>query len=465
VIPLPGASMRRSHLGGALRGLAVLGLCAAAACGGDDGGPAPNPDDGYDTADTAPPDGGGAGADPEAPSDDGSTGGGDTGGGGDDGTADGGAHGDRGWVPGEPIWFRSLGGRGEERVESIAAHPAGGVVAVTEIGVPPHHGLVWLDEGGRVIRSMEPLDVEGLEHVEITVGPGGEIFVAARSFNPDAGLVMKLSPNGERVWSRRVVPLWPLSIAADGLGNVVFAARDGNDYRLYKVDPSGATLWSLRGGSNEHASSGVFAVAADGSVVLSECAWDSPSTLRKLDPAGNLEWQFEYGPREQHGEPDVCIEGMGTARDGSILAIGYNFEHFTFAGTTISPGYVAARFLLGIGPSGEPHFARSLPAPVDDSDGLQLVVAPSGWLALLVIGNPACDSVMKLNARGEVQFGAGIGNCMFAHASDIAIGRDEAVLVSGWFDGENDFGFGPVSPTGWHGSWGPADGFVMAIAP
>jgi hypothetical protein len=54
---------------------------------------------------------------------------------------------------------------------------------------------------------------------------------------------------------------------------------------------------------------------------------------------------------------------------------------------------------------------------------------------------------------------------MFAHASDIAIGRDEAVLVSGWFDGENDFGFGPVSPTGWDGSWGPADGFVMGIAP
>ncbi len=228
----------------------------------------------------------------------------------------------------------------------------------------------------------------------IAIDSKGDLVVAARfkgvvdaSGGVDGGeggaLVMKLSPTGERRWTKvlgtdrviedvrvaidahdAIVVTASLSGTADLGGGALGAAGDA-DILLAKLGPDGAHVWSRRFGGTEPDRPAAVAIDTAGNIALvgyyaakvdfGGKMLDSPDEaemfVASYDPVGTLRWAKRLsagGP--DHGELyDVAI-GSG----GQVVALGSFTDKVDLAGTKLvaGKGRQMASFVAAFTPAG-----------------------------------------------------------------------------------------------------------------
>jgi hypothetical protein len=314
----------------------------------------------------------------------------------------------------------------------------------------------------------------------ITSAGGADVFVA------------KFDAVGAPIWSKRFGDAnnqagW--GIAMDGSGNVVVAgsffgmidfgggplvSADAGDAFVVKLDDAGNLLWDQRfGGVGDQRPTSVAADAAGNVVVVGEfsgsidfgggpvaSAGGDPGFdgfLAGLDAGGNTVWSKTFGDVDADGLPQLT-DGVG---DVAIDA----------SGNTALVGRFHGMVDLGCGPlevQGENHM---LVAKLDTAggclwskefDAFSDSVAVDGYGHVLVAGSFPGDvdfgtGVLSSGINADLFVGkwSGAGTALWADNydvtapgstsfTDIAADSSGNVVVTGRFEGELDFGGGPL---------------------
>ena len=254
---------------------------------------------------------------------------------------------------------------------------------------------------------------------------GGNTVTSAGGYDV---FVVKLGPDGTTLWVKRFgdagIYQEGLDVAADSLGNVfvtgyfegsltfgatVLTSAGATDVFLAKLDPSGTPVWAKRfgGPQAQYGQSlatdpqGNVSLLADGfgtidfgSGVLTS-AGDYDMFLARFDPAGNLFWSKRFGG------PGVDI-GQAVAADtaGNIVFTGKSDSPIDFGG-------------------------GALPA--------------AGSLDAVVV---------KLDPLGSHFWDKRLGDGGNQFGTDVATDAQNAILVSGGFEGSINLGGGPLTAVG-----------------
>jgi hypothetical protein len=302
-------------------------------------------------------------------------------------------------------WIKHFGGIGDEVCRFIAVDHAGDLVVVGHTAGGFDLGTGILNTGGAQSR-----------------------FVAKLRNADGTGVFALVTPNGpaatpeEDVWN---------TVAVDKVGNVLVSGRvfsfvdvgtvripsfGDSDVYIIKVSPAGALLWARRWGSyGSEASHGVATdpqgnvfvlasfdreLALGGETFMSRGSFDA--VLAKLNPDGEHIWSRQFGGDNYDLPGRLAVDPGGNA-----LIVGH-FWGATAIGTT-------------------------------------LLATRGEWDAFAA----------KIGADGDVLWTRQIGGTATEHAWGAATDGAGNLLVSGFFQGEVDFGEGPRR------SHGDKDAFVV----
>lgn len=144
----------------------------------------------------------------------------------------------------------------------------------------------------------------------ITVDSSGNVLIA------DSGWDKKFSPAGQLLWQTNVNQ-YGMAIAVDPNGNSYITGGGTSGYPcVTKVDSSGTRLWTTNLTSIFQGSGSAIAVDAAGNVVITGHSNYSSGTqfglLARLDSAGNLLWDKQYGIQGQYTNTySVAVDAVG----------------------------------------------------------------------------------------------------------------------------------------------------------
>lgn len=276
-------------------------------------------------------------------------------------------------APGEPLWGRRFGSSFGDTVADVALDPDGNIIVVGWV-----RGTADLGAG-------------------VLPGAGG-----------DDAFVIKLSPTGEYLWSRRFggpndEGASGVAIDTDGaivvvgsyLGTGTFAgvplvSAGGYDGWVAKLDASGAPAWARTLGGTGHDYIRDVGVDADGSVLVAGMfrgtstfgggplvsAGDSDTVVARLDGAGAHVWSRRFGGTGTDDATELVVSADG----GLFLAGAFQGTMALGAGSVVSAGSFDA-FVTRLDAEGTPTWRHRLGGPQSDSGGV-LAVSPTGVLAV-----------------------------------------------------------------------------------
>ncbi len=168
----------------------------------------------------------------------------------------------------------------------------------------------------------------------IVVGTTLGVLGAANAGGYD-GFVRKYDPDGAELWTRQFGSEaqdygWAVAVDAAGdifvagttAGSLVGENRGGWDLYVRKYDSDGLPLWTRQLGSSatEGGSGLAIAADADGNVTVVASTYgsisednqgDSDVFVLKLDGAGNVLWQRQFGTAEGDDPRGVAVDALG----------------------------------------------------------------------------------------------------------------------------------------------------------
>ncbi len=223
------------------------------------------------------------------------------------------------------------------------------------------------------------------------------------------GMLLKLDPYGNLVWSRKLTAspsggIWGLVNTLDGgfavAGSLNYAGAPSNSYTVVKFDIDGSVRWQKRygeetSGMNELARA--LAQSPDGSLVIAGYGNQTGSQrsdiwLVKTDADGNVLWQRRYG-----GDGDDFMAGpaLGVMPNGNIVLACYTYSSW------VSPG--SSPWILILDSDGNILSQRAF---VDGSFANDLVITQDGGFVVVASGesrgwtDPPAAWLLKFDATG-----------------------------------------------------------------
>jgi hypothetical protein len=330
-----------------------------------------------------------------------------------------------------------------------------------------------------------------------TMDIGGGVLTSAGSSDV---YIARLNPSGGHAWSKRygnASSQAATGIAVDEEGNLlvtgsfqgtidfggkVLTSAGSDDIFVAKLSASGGHLWSYSFGGV--GSQGGLRVGVDsfeyvylagrfaGTLNLSEGPVTSQGLddvfLAGLDPFGNLLWGkglgdvgYDYvnGMAVEPVAGDVVVTGRFSAKidfgDGALTSAGSDDVFLArldyFGGPLWSKRFGDAQAQSGSGvaldPGGDLFFAGDFSGAVDFGDG---PLASAGGMDIFVA---------KLTASGSPIWGKRFGDGLEQRVTSISSDATGNVVLTGYFQGDLDFGNGKLS------SAGGKDIFIAKLSP
>ncbi|HVK71113.1 MAG TPA: hypothetical protein VM694_41940, partial [Polyangium sp.] len=161
------------------------------------------------------------------------------------------------------------------------------------------------------------------------------------------------------------------------LGRGPLVAAGGHDLFVAKLDPAGATVWSVRVGSPEDERFAALAVDEAGGIWLvgSHGPWGSGIDVIALDSAGKQHFTRTYG-----GGDYQVVNAAAVDRDGSLLLVGH-YEGRELDLGLGRLGVYGQGFLAKLDRAGNTVFARPISGS-SDNDLRDVAAAPDGDVVL-----------------------------------------------------------------------------------
>jgi hypothetical protein len=142
----------------------------------------------------------------------------------------------------------------------------------------------------------------------IAVDTSNNVYISADSQSEfqERSVVVKLDSSGNITWQRQLNPsestsIFGSSVAINSSGDVYVGGLTsvtgaGQEFLLYKLDSSGATLWQRRFGGSGTQSGRSIALDSNGDVYIYGTAFQfaSEMVLAKYNSSGTLQWQRKF---------------------------------------------------------------------------------------------------------------------------------------------------------------------------
>lgn len=319
--------------------------------------------------------------------------------------------------PLRPAWTRYFGGNDHEEANAVAVGPDGSVYVtgytLSRTFSPgkrpdPDQGkladifIVKYDAFGRYqwghVHGADRKDVGNA----VAVAPDGSVYVAGSVQNEDVdgqensggsdALLMKYSPDGQRVWTR----LWgaaendaayALAAAADGTVYVTghIGSLDGTTPFLAAFDADGRQIVNVR----VPAATSLEAISVDEDAVLAAGTADDESVLIRFGRDGVLHWRREFGRNQSDRAAGIAVAS------GAVFVGGRSAESRDTADrTTLDTDIFLARFSN----AGTTHWIRYF----DRDDDEEATAGRHG--GLVAAGG---SRIYVLGVRGDVRSARG----------------------------------------------------------
>ncbi len=263
---------------------------------------------------------------------------------------------------GNEVWVARYRGTGDawNEAHSISVDELGNVfVTGTADGVTTEEDIVtvgydWLGNEVWVQRYDGPISGND-RAMSLTLTTGGDVVVTGRSegagSSQDYATVSYEPFSGSELWAARYDgPAGgqdvPVSVVADGLGNVIVAGSSdgietGSDYATLKYDPEGNLTWTARfenpGMGGDWGKPVAMTLDSSGNVCVTGCSTFTPyidydCATVKYDPNGNELWAALYdGTAGAEDEPsDLAVDEAGNIHiTGFSEGVGTGEDFFT----------------------------------------------------------------------------------------------------------------------------------------
>ncbi|MBI4705824.1 MAG: hypothetical protein HY744_32425 [Deltaproteobacteria bacterium] len=337
-------------------------------------------------------------------------------------------------------------------------------------------------------------------------------YCPASSFSGSKdGFVLKLSKNGEHVYSGQVGNGGSdiaASVAIDSGGNaVVVGSRDdqdelfcpkkpafcvdpgkapeggSKDLMVFKLDPSGKTLWAKSFGDTKEQVGGGAAVDPEDNLIIAgafagqidfgagplESKGKTDVLVAKLSPMGDPIWAKGFG-----AELDQSAAGVGVDGAGNLVVAGTTNQPFSFGGGPVPVVGGLDLFVAGLDANGNHRWSHGFGSAENETvKGLAVDVQGGAVICGSFISNLSFGGdelaglggfdqnlyLAKLDATGAHAWSKGFGSEGLDVANAVAIGADGAVAAVG--DTENALNFG----NGTLPNKGGTDAFVVLFFP
>jgi hypothetical protein len=320
------------------------------------------------------------------------------------------------------------------------------------------------------------------------------------------GFVARIGADGAVLWARVLEGLGDdrltaVAPSANGVvvcgamgGDASFAGADlpgagGADIFLAGLDAAGERRWQQVFGGTADESCDAVAVSADGGVhFVASFAGHLTIGDQSFDAGGDTDMVVGRLDDEKSGAYVLATAfgGAGAARPravavaaggGIVVAGAFNTE-IVLGDDTLVTGGTSDIFLAALDAGEDVIWASTFGTPSEGDEpwaiaaaGGDVVVCGQLWNDVEALDlTPLNDSdllgfVARFEPGGALAWGAGYAQEAFTDqiARDCALDRRGNVLVAGSFEGEVDFGFGPIPAAGM-GPEQPADAFVAKHA-
>jgi hypothetical protein len=309
----------------------------------------------------------------------------------------------------------------------------------------------------------------------LTSGGGADIFV------------LKLDPNGDHLWSRRIGGgdgQTGQSIAVDPEGNALIAGSFLNTIRLgddvlkssgrstlflAKLSPDGSPRWGRSFGAAGQAGhrvatdgegnvlvTGTFTEAVDFGGGRIESAGSSDIFLAKLSPDGRHLWSKGFG--------DVSYQrGQGLAVDaqGNVFVTGSFEGTIDLGGGPMTSAGPTDIFLAKLDPAGRHIWSKRF-GEADGQGGQSIAADAKGNVVMagyfsgsisfggrpLFSRGPYTFFLAKLDPSGAHLWSGAYGETSGPYAESVAIDSAGNIVMTGPFQGSIDFGGGLLTSAG-----------------
>ena len=419
-----------------------------------------------------------------------------------------------------------LGGPSSDTINGIAIDDQGHVVAagyfrstvnfgsgdVTSAGLYDAF-VVKYDAQGRLVWSKQFGSADGDHALAVAIDAGRNVWVVGY-FNGTVSFggapltsagnadiyIAKYTADGTHLWSKRLGGTdndQPLALALDSNGNAfltgyfylsvdfgggTLASAGDADVWLMKLGSDGRHLWSMRfGGPGNDVARGL-AVNRSGDVVIVghfsgsvdfgsgplTSAGDTDIFVAKYSSVGSILWARRGGGSGTDSAYSVAMDDAG-----SVVTAGSFTTLANFGGSPLSPAGGIDIFVAKYDAAGSHLWSKGFGATFDDR---LFALAADGTGALLLTGQfggnidfgggvlvSSADNqdafVAKLDASGGHVWSKRYGSSSQDAGFTLALGKQGVAAVGGIFGGTVDFGSGPLS------SAGGSDGFVLRVVP
>ncbi len=370
---------------------------------------------------------------------------------------------------GEHVWTRFFGGRGDDIANSVAVTESGNVVIAgafaheLEVGDESLAGagadnifVVKLSpEGERLwARSFGGHDIDAAHYV--SAGPGGRIYVTGVfrdtvSFGEhtlesegDADIfALALSSDGEPIWARG------------------FGAR-GPDYgRAIVPHPRGVALLAE------------FSLEVEFGDTALQSAGNRDLVVTLLDPDGEPIWARGFGGFYNEVGVDLAVDPAG-----DLIATGSFDDEVDFGGGALTSAGQSDAFLLKLDSDGDHLWSRHVGGEEEDigssvaTDRYGNVVAAGWFWYEIEFDDTTLESagrrdgyVAKLSPDGEPLWAHSFGGELGDMARSVAIADNGNVFVAGTFHGTAEFGQIELTAAGAEAEVPRGDAFVVMLEP
>lgn len=301
----------------------------------------------------------------------------------------------------------------------------------------------------------------------------------------------KLGPNGDHLWSRSFGDgdaQIAFGVAVDGEDNVLVAGNisgqadfgggpllsaGSKDIFLAKFDHDGGHAWSKLFGDAETQDAASVAVDGAGNVLVtggvegqinfggetltSKGGFDI--FVAKFDSAGSHLWSKLFGDSASQ-----AASGIGVDSAGNVLVTGYIQGQADFGGGALTSAGGEDIFIAKLGPNGDHVWSRifgdashqrATSLAVDGSDNLIVagyIYGPTdfgGGALSGLSGDTNGDAFLaKFDTTGAHLWSKRFNGVLFQEASAVAVDQSGNVLVTGYIQGQADFGGGPIASAG-----------------
>jgi len=344
----------------------------------------------------------------------------------------------------------------------------------------------------------------------VIADPSGNVFVTGRfpgtvDFGggplTSAGwldiFVVKFSPDGSHVWSKRFGDAdeqLGQAIAVDANGNVAVAGRfkgsvdfgggpllaaGGYDCCIAKFSGDGLYQWSKRFGDTTDQSVNAIAFDSLGRLVAAGEFWGSMDLgggplvsagnrdvfVAEFDGAGIFLWDNRYGNASGQSATSLAID-----RNDHIVIGGYFYGSIDFGGGTIFSAGASDVFITKLLPSGAHEWSRGF-GDQDEQFNIDIaldsnanIAAAGSFYGDISFGGQVLSSkggvdafVASLRPDGTHRWSLGFGDETTQQAFAVAVDNDGSVLASGTFWGTCWFGGKSIT------SAGRSDAFVATF--